>query len=702
MSARRTLWLLFVPPALAIVLFGLVVAGLISNSLSQSLLFPAAATSAALAVLAATWFWLDRQLLGAIASVTDTMQLISLGKPVSELPLPRSRLLTELVDNLQLLSTDLEHARQEASRALESGTVGLEDEKQRLEVVLGEIRDGVLVCDRDGRILLCNPAAEAILGDADRVVPGRSIYELWARAPVEHSLQLLQSRQHAATDRGESDRHVEFVGATLDQGRLLHCRMSLLPASATLRPGFLLTFNDVTRKVEALTRRDETLRQAVQTLRAPLANLRAAAENLARETGMAEQDRERFQTMIARESRELSQCLDWMASESQEFLSAPWSMADIQTSDLIASTRLQPGDDGQLPAIREYGLPLWLHADSHAVSLLLGHLLRRLHDTHGAASVDIEALLGDRRVYLDLRWQGEPLQSATLENWLSEPLAAEASEKTGLQVLERHGSVSWSQWDTGHPGCSVLRIPLPASQRQWEQPLPGNSNRREFHGPVSAARTQNLGTMAELPLERLTCIVFDTETTGVEPLRGDEIIWIAGLRVRNGRILAEPGFDELVRPGQPIPRTSTAIHGIRNSDVADSPGIEDVLPRFHRFVGKAVLVGHNADFDMQFIHMQESVCGVKFDSPVLDTLLLSMLLHGHTAEHSLEAIAWRFGVPIANRHTAPGDARLTAEIFVRMLGPLKEQGIHTLHDALSASAGMVEVRRRQAQLKEPG
>ena len=698
MSARRTLWLLILPPTLAFVGLGLAMA----NAFPASTPLAVGLGCLGLAALLGTWYWLDRRLLAPLGTIADAMQQVSLGKPAAEVPLPQGRLLAELEESLQLLFADLEQTRGEASRVRASGTVGLDDERQRLAVVLREIRDGVLVCDGDGQILLSNPAAERILGSASGLAPGQSVYAYWARAPVEHGLQMLQYRRQSTAEGGPGEQHEAFVCATLDQGQLLHCRMSLLPASATLHPGFLITFDDVTNKLEAVTRRDEILRQAIQRLRAPLASLRAAAENLARETTISPENRERFETMIARESRALSGCLDWMAEESQALLSTPWSMADVQTSDLIASTRLQPGFGAQLPQIREFGFPLWLHANSHAISALLGQLLWRLRDQHGAEQVDIEALLGDRRVYLDLRWRGPPLQSDTLERWLEEPLPDQPRELTGLDVLERHDSVCWSQWDSANPGCSVLRIPLPASRRQWQQPL-SISNRREYHVPPPEGGHTQLGSLGQQPLDRLACVVFDTETTGVEPEHGDEIVWIAGVRVRNGRVLGSGVFDALVRPRRPIPAASSAIHGIRDADVASSAPIEDILPRFHQFTGQSVLVGHNADFDMQFIHMQEAACGVRFDRPVLDTLLLSMVLYPHTAEHSLEALAWRLGVTVNERHTAPGDAQLTAEIFVRLLPALRRNGIVTLQDALQASGRMVDVRRRQApQQRESG
>ena len=180
--------------------------------------------------------------------------------------------------------------------------------------------------------------------------------------------------------------------------------------------------------------------------------------------------------------------------------------------------------------------------------------------------------------------------------------------------------------------------------------------------------------------------MFDTETTGLEPAEGDEIIQIGAVRIVNLRLLHNETFDQLIDPRRRLDRASVRVHGISEDMLRGQPTIDEVLPAFRAFCEDTVLVGHNAAFDMRFLQLKEPSAGVRFDQPLLDTLLLSEVLHPAQESHRLEAIAERLGVRIEARHNALGDAIITAQVFLRMIGLLAAAGIHTLRDARDAAA----------------
>ena len=198
---------------------------------------------------------------------------------------------------------------------------------------------------------------------------------------------------------------------------------------------------------------------------------------------------------------------------------------------------------------------------------------------------------------------------------------------------------------------------------------------------------ERLAPVAGRALGDVDFVVFDTETTGLQPQAGDRLVSLAAVRVRRGEVRREEVFDALIRPGRAIPASATRIHGITDAMVAEAPGPEAVLPAFLAFAGDAALVAHDAWFDLAFLEpdlVRLGLPSLAARQPVLDTRLLSAVVHGH-ALPDLDTLARRLGVTVQGRHSALGDALGAAEILARLLPRLHSRGIGTLGAALASS-----------------
>src|SRR5256885_9279783 len=193
---------------------------------------------------------------------------------------------------------------------------------------------------------------------------------------------------------------------------------------------------------------------------------------------------------------------------------------------------------------------------------------------------------------------------------------------------------------------------------------------------------------AEIALERATFVVVDLETTGLRP-GSARICEIGAVRVRELELHEE--FELLVDPGVPIGPAISALTGLRDADLRGCPHPAIAVRRFLEFAGDAVLVAHNARFDLAFLDREtERLTGARLAGPVVDTVgLARRLLAGRTPRAGLASLAQFFGTAVQPCHRALPDAQATAEILVQLIGLAQERGALTVADVVDLAAPRV-------------
>ena len=606
-----------------------------------------------------------------------------------------ARAVNDLAERGETLAHDLEIKVAHAKSSVE-------EEKNRLAALMSELSQGVLVCNRDGRILLYNERARQALsapgnaqGTTALVGLGRSITAVIDRNLLDHALESLQSR----LEKHEADPTTRFV-ITTRSGQFI--RVQMAPVLAVIQPssmhqtttaaigGFVMTLENITRAFEVDATRDMLLQSFTEGSRAALASIRAAVETLMHYPDCELAHRDRFLQVIHEETCNLSTRVDQVTAEHADSLKTRWPLEEMLGVDLIAAaqrriesrlgmaTQLETPDEG-----------LWIKADSYTLVQAMSYVASRLQHEAGVRELSFHLERHARIAELDMIWTEPLLSQHILYGWETDPMHAggEDSPLSFRDVIERHGAEIVYMLDQARQQ-PLFRWLLPLAQPT--QPLPGafiryGESRPEFYDFDLFHQAGQTSELDHRLLTELTYTVFDTETTGLNPNAGDEIVSIGAVRIVNNRLLRYETYEQLIDPKRPIDPMSQTVHGISNEMLRGQPTIDQALPQFHEYCVDTVLVGHNAAFDMRFLQLKEDQTGIRFTHPVLDTLLLSEVLHPNQESHSLEAIAERLGVKVLARHTALGDALVTGEVFLRMIPLLAAQGILTLGNARVAT-----------------
>lgn len=635
-----------------------------------------------------------------LRAVAEETRLIATCNPKHRIAERDSGDLAPLIGSLNLLAERYQGLGEDVEVRIREANALLEEEKNTLAALMAKLTQGVLVCNPDGRILLYNQRALVLLegparatGGGDWIGLGRSIFGIIDENLINHALGNVR---HQLAERKEQGLLVPFIVAR-PGGQMLNTHLvPILDASDELR-GYILTIEDVTRRVGSESRRGALLQALTEGQRSPIAGIRAAIETILSYPDLDDRGRNEFLEVIRDEALKMSQNLDLMEQEYADELKFRWPLEEMLGSDFLATLERRLLDArGVTLEVSAPVEPVWLRVDSYTLSQCLIFLVDQL--MQWCRAEQLRLTLEQRRslAALQLEWDGAVLHMEALRTWALRNVAADPGSGATLglfEAVERHGGALWTdQLPEGRP---CLRLVLPVS---------------DSGGPLDAASADSPGghdfdfhlfeqpsrgdTPQTRPLAKLAYTVLDTETTGLDPGGGDEIIAVGAVRIVNGRILHREIFDSFVRPRRPISAVSQEIHGITPEMLRGKPMIDSVLPRLKRFVEDTVIVGHNVAFDMRFLEVQGKPIGIDFTNPTLDTLILECLLNPNQEDKSLEAIAGRLGISVTGRHTALGDALTTAEVFLALLPQLAERNLCTLDDAraLCEKSAFAEIR----------
>ncbi|ATH78973.1 DNA polymerase III subunit epsilon [Vreelandella venusta] len=539
--------------------------------------------------------------------------------------------------------------------------------RQELETLLQVLETPLLLCDRHRRVMLFNQAAEDFFAGHTGLGLGKRLDTLLPTVGLEHALAQLPD-----------DGSPRELLAPCEQ-RWLKVVIRRVPGS---EKETLVTCSDATTawNNEMGVRAD--LSSLLPSLRQHSASLGSAADVM-RQLATLPQDpalRERLEQVIQEESHGLNQQVARMATLLEDMQYHGERLRPMWSNDFWQSLdeRLDPAHR----LITPIGMPAWFKGDAPALIELFDSLVRYLHSHLPSGGFEGELSHHQKRVYVDLIWQGAPVPESELVRWREERLTALPLGPSVADILRQHAADIWSVADSDKRHAR-LRMPLPTLERT-DAPREPAPPRPEFHDFGIAQLPAPDDALASRRLRNLDIVSFDTETTGLELRRGDTVISLGACRIVNGRLLASDAFNHYVDPQRPIPAASTVIHGITDADVAGAATLDSVLTLFSAYVDNAVLLAHNAAFDMLAI----SGHGVRFDMPVLDTLLISRALDEALDGHDLDTLAKRYDLhfPPGTRHTALGDARVTAELWLALLPRLEARGIDTLEELLALQA----------------
>lgn len=621
-----------------------------------------------------------------ILRLSEETKLISAVNPSHRIQPKGAPELVNLAGIINESADAFETLQAEVKQKIDQARSDLHHERNLLAALMSELPTGVLVFNTGGQILLYNQQAQNLLQKPDKLIGlGRSLFSILDRGPIVHAIDML----HQAVNQGQKSPSSNFV-MTVSESLILRLHMAPVFRNGDGKQkvsGFVLAMEDLSRQMESGLQREQIFHSLSAALHPALEQIQQTLETLDAPSFRLEKDEHSpVQTIAHAATRMAKDLAQAEQAYKQQVVDIAHTENILGAHFLDIAERHMLSQEG-ISIDKQIDEELWLQVDSYSMVQGLAQLVNSLRKADNFSSLTLQLnRKNNNRARLKIAWPGCTISDRELSAWQNRPLIRDTQDRLVSfgELVERIGGTLELIAEEPHD-VAELNISLPLAEPEEHFAAPSEAEHRPIHYEFGLLQWVCKDDICQQPLDQLTYAVFDTETTGLKPSQGDEIIQIGAVRLVNGRILYDETLDQLIDPRRPVPEESVKIHGIAPELLLGQPTILQALPDLHHFAEGSVLVAHNAAFDMKFLKLKEEACGVRFDQPVLDTLLLSWFVHPHQESHSLEEVAKRLGIAIVGRHTALGDALVTAEIFNKLIPLLAAKGVHTLAEAMEAS-----------------
>ncbi len=563
-----------------------------------------------------------------------------------------------------------------------------ERERNLLAAIMAELPYAVIICNKNGRILLFNSQAKKMFTSPSSptrvehfIGLGRSIFHFFHKERISHALNEIEERLNSHKNSVAS-----YFITPMYNDLLLSVETMPVLGHDNLMTGFILNIQDITNQVKKYDTIDNQLLSFQQSMVTGFGQTKVLLDDLLDISEAETKTSRLFEKKILNTLDTLTSQFEKTSVSILDHNLKKLPLTRIPLSLFLFGIQKRAARENNVRInIKNDSKNRRILADSYSLTAAFVYIVTKLSQITGVKEYEMVVHTFKGKITFDIKWNDVLASVIQVENILGQKIKTLPSigyvlkqNRTTLKILSKNRQT-----------CTQLRFFAQAELKsipiKKKRGAVVAGSRPEFYDFDLFKMEETKKDLLNRNLKDIIFSVFDTETTGLDPDGGDEILSIAAVRIVNNQILNQDIFEELVDPKRDIPLESYKFHGINYDMVEGKPDIQTILPLFKIYSYDTVLVAHNSAFDMKMLKVKEKETKTTFSNPVLDTLLLSAILHPEGKHHDLESIAKRLGVSIIGRHTALGDAIATAEIFLKMIPILNSNGIFTLKNALEAS-----------------